>query len=79
MFKVTGLSYIFMSISSQQKLVKMDIVTEILTMKQKDKKQQNKNLFVNILELILTKKNLIYVKLSMKYLDSSKNRAKKLK
>ena len=79
MFKVTGLSYIFMNISSQQKLVKMDIVTEILTMKQKDKKQQNKNLFVNILELILTKKNLIYVKLSMKYLDSSKNRAKKLK
>ena len=79
MFKVTGLSYIFMNISSQQKLVKMDIVTEILTMKQKDKKQQNKNLFVNILELILTKKNLIYVKLSMKYLDSSKNRPKKLK
>ena len=79
MFKVTGLSYIFMNISSQQKLVKIDIVTEILIMKQKDKKQQNKNLFVNILELILTKKNLIYVKLSMKYLDSSKNRAKKLK
>ena len=79
MFKVTGLSYIFMNISSQQKLVKMDIVTEILTMKQKDKKQQNKNLFVNILELILTKKNLIYVKLSMKYLDSSKIRPKKLK
>ena len=79
MFKVTGLSYIFMNISSQQKLVKMDIVTEILTMKQKDKKQQSKNLFVNILELILTKKNLIYVKLSMKYLDSSKNRPKKLK
>ena len=38
--------------------MKMDI--EILTMKQKDKKQQNKNWVVSLLELILTKKTDIF-------------------
>ena len=47
--------------------------TEILITKQKDKKQQNKNLVVSLLQLILTKKTLIFLKLSVKYLDTSNN------
>ena len=50
--------------------------TEILITKQKDKKQQNKNLVVSLLQLILTKKTLIFLKLSMKYLDTSNNQLK---
>ena len=41
----------------------MDTATEILTTK------YNKNLAVNLLELILTKKTLIFLELSIKYLD----------
>ena len=37
----------------------MVIVTEILAMKLKDKKQYNKNLVVSLLQLILTKITLI--------------------
>ena len=39
-----GFTYIFMTISTQQKLMKMGTATEILTTKLKGKKQQNKNL-----------------------------------
>ena len=56
--------------------MKMYSVTEILTVKQKDKKQYNKNLVIRLLELILTKKGLIFLKLSMKYFDTSSNQIK---
>ena len=59
-----------MTISSQKKLMKMGKATEVLTTKEKDKKQQNKNFVVTLLELILTKKALIFLELSMKYLDT---------
>ena len=39
----------------------------------KDKKQKNKNLVVCLLELILTKKTLIFLELSMKHLDTLNN------
>ena len=42
------------------------------------KKQQNKNLVVSLLRLILIKKTLIFLELSLKYLDTSNNRLKKL-
>ena len=38
--------------------MKMEIATEILTTKQKDKKQQNESLVVSLLELILKKKTI---------------------
>ena len=56
-----------------KKLMKMDTVTAILTTKQKDKKQQSKNLIVSLLELILKKKTLICLERSMNYLDTSNN------
>ena len=39
-------------------------------------KQQNKNLVLSLLELILTKKNLILLELSMKYLNTLNNQLK---
>ena len=41
-------------------------------------KQQNKNLVVSLLKLILTKKTLIFLELSMKYLDTLNNQLKRL-
>ena len=51
----------------------MDTTTEILTTKEKGKKQCNKNLVISLLELIVTKKILIFLELLMKYLDTLKN------
>ena len=62
-----------MTISLQYKLMKIDTATEILTTKKKDKKQYNKNLVISLLELIVTKKALIFLELLMKYLDTLKN------
>ena len=62
-----------MTISLQYKLMKIDTATEILTTKEKDKKQYNKNLVISLLELIVTKKALIFLELLMKYLDTLKN------
>ena len=62
-----------MTISLQYKLMKIDTATEILTTKEKDKKQYNKNLVISLLELIVTKKTLIFLELLMKYLDTLKN------
>ena len=45
-----------MTINFQKKLTKMIIVRKILTKKEKDKNQKNKNLVVSLLELILMKK-----------------------
>ena len=39
------------------------MITVILTMKQKDKKKQKTNLIVNLLELILMDKILVYVEI----------------
>ena len=50
----------------QQKLMKRVILTETLLLKKKDKKRQKKNLTVNLLELILVGKIMIY---SMKLVE----------
>ena len=42
-----------------------------------DKKQQDKKMVVNLLELILAKKTLIFLKLSIKCLAALKNRLRK--
>ena len=42
-----------------------------------DKQQQNKNMAVNLLELILTNKPLIFLKLSIKYLAALNNLLRK--
>ena len=44
----------------------------------KYKKQYNKNLVVSLLEWILTKKTVIFLELSMKYLHTLNNRLKRL-
>ena len=49
------LMFISINFYQQQKLMKKDILTEILFLKKKDKKHQKKNLIVNLLELILVK------------------------
>ena len=46
------LMFISINFYQQQKLMKKDILTEILFLKKKDKKHQKKNLLVNLLELI---------------------------
>ena len=56
------LIFIFMDINWQQKLMNQFIMIEMLTMKYKDKKQQKKNLTVFLLELILMKKILAFLK-----------------
>ena len=48
-------------INTKEQTIK-DILTEILIMKLKDKKHQKKNLIVYLLELILMKKILIFLK-----------------
>ena len=73
---VIGLTCIFITISLRQKSMKMDTVTEILTTKYKDKKKQNKNL--SLLELTLTKDTLIFLKLSIRYLDIKQSTKKTL-
>ena len=50
------LIFILLNTFQQQKLMKKVILTEILSLKKKDKKHQKKNLIVNLLELILVKK-----------------------
>ena len=56
----------------------MDLVTEILTRKYKEKMQYNKDFVVTPLELALTKKPLIFLELSMKYLEILNDQPKKL-
>ena len=51
----------------------MNLEAEILITKQKDKNQNNQNLVVSLSELILANKNLIFLELSMKYLDTLNN------
>ena len=43
-----------------------------------EERLDSKNLVVSLLELILPKKNLIFLELSMKYLDILNNQLKKL-
>ena len=56
--------------------MKLNTVTEVLTTKRKYKKQYKNNLVVNLLELILKKKTLIFLKLSTKYLNALNNKLK---
>ena len=51
----------------------MDTSTELLTMKEEEE-QYDKNVSVNSLELILKKNTLIFLELSLKYLDTLNNR-----
>ena len=53
----------------------MDTAVKIFDYKIK-KRNKGKNFVVNLSELILTKKTLIYLELSMKYLDTLKNQPK---
>ena len=48
--------------------MKIDIKTEMKNMNHKDKKKQN--LVANLLELILIKKTLTFLRLKIKYLDT---------
>ena len=57
----------------------MIMMAQILTMKQKQKKLKKETLVVSLSELTLTKKTLIFTKLSMKYFDISNNHLKILK
>ena len=52
------------------------MMAQILTMKQKQKKLKKETLVVSLSELTLTKKTLIFTKLSMKYFDISKQSSK---
>ena len=52
--------FIFLNIIQLQKLMKNYILTEILFLKRKGKKDQKKNLIVNLLQLILIKKTMMY-------------------
>ena len=54
----------------------MIMMAQILTMKQKQKKLKKETLVVSLSELTLTKKTLIFTKLSMKYFDISKQSSK---
>ena len=54
-----------LAIEVDEKAIKIGI----FTMKQKDKKQQKKNSIVNLLELILIKKTLIFSRPYTKYID----------
>ena len=54
-------------------------MAQILTMKQKQKKLKKETLVVSLSELTLTKKTLIFTKLSMKYFNISNNHLKILK
>ena len=72
------LIFILLNIFQQQKLMKKVILTEILSLKKKDKKHQNKNLIVNLLELILVKKIMIQTMklVEYKYLLVNLNKTK---
>ena len=56
MIYVIDLTFIFLNINQQWKLMKNDRKTEINTKKLKDKRQYEKNMIVNLLGLILMKK-----------------------
>ena len=63
---------------SQYKLMEMDKAPEPFTTKYKNKQQQNCNSVLNLLELILEKKDLIFLELSIKYLNTLNNQSQKL-
>ena len=55
------LMFISINFYQQQKLMKKDILTEILFLKKKDKKHQKKNLVVNLLELIEVMQKMVMI------------------
>ena len=57
------LMFISINFYQQQKLMKKDILTEILFLKKKDKKHQKKNLVVNLLELIQVIQKMVMIQI----------------
>ena len=57
------LIFILVSVFQQQKLMKKDILTEILFLRKKDKKHQKKNLVVNLLELIQVMQQMVMIQI----------------
>ena len=57
------LIFILVSVFQQQKLMKKDILTEILFLRKKDKKHQKKNLVVNLLELIQVMQKMVMIQI----------------
>ena len=59
------LELIFTSVNilQQYKLMKKDILTEILLLKKKDKKHQKKNLVINLLELIQVMQKMVMIQI----------------
>ena len=58
------LIYISVNVFQQQKLMKKDILTEILFLKKKDKKHQKKYLVVNLLELIQVMQKMFMIQIT---------------
>ena len=57
------LIFILVSVFQQQKLMKKDILIETLFLKKKDKKHQEKNLVVNLLELIQVMQKMVMIQI----------------
>ena len=55
------LMFISKNLYQQQKLIKKDILTEILFLRKKDKKHQKKDLVVNLLELIQVMQKMVRI------------------
>ena len=55
--------FISVNILQQQKLMKKDILTEILFLKKKDKEHQKKDLVVNLLELIQVMQKMVMIQI----------------
>ena len=55
--------FISVNIHQQQKLMKKDILTEILFLKKKDKEHQKKDLVVNLLELIQVMQKMVMIQI----------------
>ena len=57
------LMFIFMNFYQQQKLMKMDILTEILFLRKKDRKHYKKNLVVNLLQSIQVIQKMVMIQI----------------
>ena len=81
--------FILINFYQQQKLMKKDILTEILFLRQKDKKHQQKNSVINLLELIQVMQKIVMIQImrlvTYKYLlmslktDNQKKKSRKRK
>ena len=57
------LMFILINLYQQQKLMKKEILKEILFLKKEDKKHQKKNLVVNLLELIQVIQKMVMIQI----------------